>query len=208
MPDDEAALAARRSALLVLAYVAAARPDACASRLPQALRAHLHDHDATRRLVAEVSGSLQRRVEADAASVVARLASKEVAERQLSAALERRCMQRVDERMGSLWTAYFLGGAVTAAGRGLLGLVHLRPPSPGQQVSRLQVLERAGVRRIIKRLLDLGSLRRWRRGPSTAGARVSAIAHQRSAVQQQRQQQSSTTKTMQQQQCNIMQCMQ
>jgi len=107
---------------LAQARVGEAVQNSINSRLPQALRAHLHDHDATRRLVAEVSGSLQRRVEADAASVVARLASKEVAERQLSAALERRCMQRVDERMGSLWTAYFLGGAVTAATVGIVAL--------------------------------------------------------------------------------------
>lgn len=107
---------------LAQARVGEAVQNSINSRLPASLRAHLQDHDATRRLVAELSGALQQRVEADAASVVARLASREVAERQLSAALERRCMQRVDERMGNLWTAYFLGGAVTAATVGIVAL--------------------------------------------------------------------------------------
>ena len=91
-----------------------------ASRLPGALREHLRDTDATRRLVAEVSVELQRRVEADAAGVVARLASRESAEHALSRALEAQCLARVDEKMGGLWRAYFLGGALTAAAGGLL----------------------------------------------------------------------------------------
>ena len=107
---------------LAQARVGEAVQSSISSHLPAALRAHLENHDDTRRLVAEVSGSLQRRVEADAASVVARLASREVAEQQLSAALERRCVQRVDERMGSLWRAYFLGGAATAATVGVVAL--------------------------------------------------------------------------------------
>lgn len=84
------------------------------SQLPSALRAHLEDHPGTQQLVTEISRNLQRRVEADAAGVVSKLASKETARRELSKAAERACMKRVDERMRSLWAAWFVGGAVTA----------------------------------------------------------------------------------------------
>ena len=84
------------------------------SQLPSALRAHLEDHPGTQQLVTEISRNLQRRVEADAAGVVSRLASEETARRELSKAAERACMKRVDERMRSLWAAWFIGGAVTA----------------------------------------------------------------------------------------------
>ena len=91
------------------------------ARLPGALQAHLQDSAATQQLVAEVGQTLQRHVEADAASVVARLASREVASRELSAAIEARAMARVDEGMRSLWAAWFLGGAVTAGAVWLFG---------------------------------------------------------------------------------------
>ena len=67
LADDEAALAARRSALLVLAYVAAARPDACASRLPQALRVVAQvaqgstGHERCRNISSAAVGSSSRR---------------------------------------------------------------------------------------------------------------------------------------------------
>ena len=84
------------------------------SQLPGALRAHLEDHPGTQRLVAEIGRDLQRRVETGAASVVTRLASEENARGELSKAAERACMKRVDEKMRSLWAAWFVGGAVTA----------------------------------------------------------------------------------------------
>ena len=84
------------------------------SQLPGALRAHLEDHPGTQRLVAEIGRDLQRRVETGAAGVVTRLASEENARRELSKAAERACMKRVDEKMRSLWAAWFVGGAVTA----------------------------------------------------------------------------------------------
>jgi hypothetical protein len=84
------------------------------SQLPGALRAHLADHPGTQQLVTEIGRDLQRRVEADAAGVVSRLASEATARRELSKAAERACMKRVDERMRSLWAAWFVGGAVTA----------------------------------------------------------------------------------------------
>ena len=84
------------------------------SQLPGALRAHLADHPGTQQLVTEIGRDLQRRVEADAAGVVSRLASEETARRELSKAAERACMKRVDERMRSLWAAWLVGGAVTA----------------------------------------------------------------------------------------------
>ena len=84
------------------------------SQLPGALRAHLEDHPGTQRLVAEIGRDLQRRVETGAAGVVTRLASEENARRELSKAAERACMKRVDEKMRSLWAAWFVGGAMTA----------------------------------------------------------------------------------------------
>mmetsp|Transcript_38052 Transcript_38052/g.81028 ORF Transcript_38052/g.81028 Transcript_38052/m.81028 type:complete len:185 (-) Transcript_38052:808-1362(-) len=94
-------------------------------QLPGALRAHLEDHPGTQQLVTEIGRDLQRRVEADAAGVVSRLASEETARRELSKAAERACMKRVDERMRSLWAAWFAGGAVTAG----LWLVFLGAPT-------------------------------------------------------------------------------
>ena len=90
-------------------------------RLPRALHAHLQDHAATQPLVTDVTHTLQRRVEADAASVVARLASQEAASHELSKALEAQCMARVDERVRSLWAAWFVGGALTAGALWWLG---------------------------------------------------------------------------------------
>ena len=84
------------------------------SQLPGALRAHMEEHPGTQRLVAEIGRDLQRRVETGAAGVVTRLASEENARRELSKAAERACMKRVDEKMRSLWAAWFVGGAMTA----------------------------------------------------------------------------------------------
>jgi len=82
--------------------------------LGPALRSYLADAPQTSHLVDELTMALSRRVEADASGVVRRLASREAATHELSRALERQCLQRVDERVSSFWTGVALGGVATA----------------------------------------------------------------------------------------------
>lgn len=100
--------------------LAALRFDAARSvqeELEPALRRYIPDAPQTRHIVHDLTRSLSRQVQANAADVVKRLASEEAANGALSCALEERCLRRVDERIGALWSSYILGSLVmTLAG--------------------------------------------------------------------------------------------
>jgi hypothetical protein len=84
------------------------------AELGPAVRAYVADAPQTARLVNELTTSLSRQVEANASEVVKRLASREAATHALSRALEERCLQHVDERIGSFWAGCAAGVAAVA----------------------------------------------------------------------------------------------
>ena len=86
------------------------------AQLEPALRKFVALAPETRKLVDGVAASLEARVEARATAVVTRLASEEVARRELAGALERKLQRQIDERIGTFWAGLVAGLAVASVG--------------------------------------------------------------------------------------------
>lgn len=66
-------------------------------------------------VVKQVTASLAERVECNAAQVISRLASEEVATRALTDAVEARLKREIDERIGGFWRGALIGASVGCA---------------------------------------------------------------------------------------------
>ena len=86
------------------------------AQLEPALRSYVTNAPQVRLLVSDVSNTLEQRVEANAAAVVTRLASEEVARRALCDSIEMRLQKQIDSRIGSYWLGLVMGVGIGAVG--------------------------------------------------------------------------------------------